>query len=136
MATIADSRSLIFPGRMKHLPLLLLATLCAAALTPACRKATRELPPAAAQQDPHIVKVWVTKDGVVELNGKVADLPAIEAALTAAAKIDGVVFYGRDDAREHPHPTGAKVVEMIAAHHLPVRLSSKPDFSDEIRPQK
>jgi hypothetical protein len=37
-------------------------------------------------------------------------------------------------ARETPHPNGAKVIELIVARGLPVRLSSKPDFSDAVGP--
>jgi hypothetical protein len=113
--------------------LLLLAALCAATTGSACRK--KEAAPAAApSQDPHIKKVWVTKDGVIQLDGKVADYAAVEHALSAIAKIDGVVFYGRDAAREAPHPNAEKVVQLIASLHLPVRLSSKPDFSDAVGP--
>lgn len=119
--------------RTRPLPLLLLAGLCAATTGPACRK-KEAAPVAAPSQDPHIKKVWVTKDGVIQLDGKVADFAAVEQALSAIAKIDGVVFYGRDAARDQPHPNAAKIVELIASLHLPVRLSSKPDFSDAVGP--
>jgi biopolymer transport protein ExbD len=118
----------------RPLAVLLLAGLCAAAAGSACRKAPRKEETAAPSQDPHIKKVWVTKDGVIQLDGKVADFAAVEQALSEIAKRDGVVFYGREAAREQPHPNAAKIVELIASLHLPVRLSSKPDFSDEITP--
>jgi hypothetical protein len=126
---------------MKRLAMILVVGLCAGAAGPACRKAKQEgvapapAPvPAEPSQDPRITKIWITKDGVIQLDGKVVDLGAVEAALTATAKREGVVFYGRDDARAEPHPNAAKITEMIVTRGLPVRLSSKPDFSDAIGP--
>jgi hypothetical protein len=100
---------------------------------PACRK-KETAPVAAPSPDQYIKKVWVTKDGVIQLDGKVADYATVERALSAIARRDGVVFYGREAAREAPHPNAAKIVELIASLHLPVRLSSKPDFSDAVTP--
>jgi hypothetical protein len=123
---------------MKRVSLFLVAALFLAAVGPACRKAPREgavaPAPAAPAQDPRITKIWVTKAGVLQLDGKVVDLAAIEAALAQTAKREGVVFYGREAAREEPHPNAAKVVELITALRLPVRFSSQPDFSDAVSP--
>lgn len=121
--------------KARPVSILLLAGLCAAVAGSACRK-KEAAPVAAPSQDQYIKKVWVTKDGVIQLDGKVADFAAVEQALSAIAKRDGVVFYGRDDAREEPHPNAVKIIELITALHLPVRLSSKPDFSDAVTPRE
>lgn len=121
----------------KRPALLVIVAICGVAAGSACRKGKPDaaVPAAAAPaQDPRITKIWLTKDGVIELDGKVVDMGAVEAALAAVAEKKGVVFYGRDAARESPHPTGAKIIEMIVARGLPVRLSSKPDFSDAVGP--
>jgi hypothetical protein len=114
---------------------LVLAVLFAAPAAPACRK-SKPAPTAATQpgSDARIMKIWVTADGHIQLDGKLVELPAVEDALAALTKRQGVVFYGRDRARETPHPNGAKVIELIVARGLPVRLSSKPDFSDAVGP--
>ncbi len=127
---------------MKPRGWLLLACLGVGSIAPACRASKREAPaasppsPVAPAQDPRILKIWVSKDGVIQVDGKVVELAAVDAILEGVAKREGFVFYGRDAAREDPHPNGMKVVEMIAKRRLPVRLSSKPDFSDAVGPQQ
>jgi hypothetical protein len=117
---------------------LLVAVLSVAAAVPACRKNKPAPPAAGAPARPgsggNIIKIWVTADGYIKLDGKLVDLAAAEAAIGALDKNAGVVFYGRDRAREAPHPNGAKLIELIVARGVPVRLSSKPDFSDAIGP--
>jgi hypothetical protein len=125
---------------MKRYATFLLTGLCLATVGPACRKASREGAPApvpaqaAPAQDPRITKIWVTKDGVIQLDGKVVDLAAIAPALDQTAKREGVIFYGREAAREEPHPNAVQIIGLITTRSLPVRFSSKPDFSDAIGP--
>jgi hypothetical protein len=85
-------------------------------------------------RDSPIAKVWVSKSGVVELNGKQVTLEAVSASLTDLAKRRGVVVYGRESPQEEPHPNGMKVMELAMANRLPIRMSTKRDFSDAIGP--
>ena len=78
------------------------------------------------------VKVWVARDGAIELNGVEATLADVERAFESAASRGGEVFYGRDAAFEDPHPNGMKVIELVTQHGLPVRFSTKRDFSDAV----
>ena len=80
------------------------------------------------------VKVWVGKDGAIELNGAAATLVDVERAFELAAKSGAAVFYGRDAASDEPHPNGLKVIELVARNRLPFRLSTKRDFSDVVDP--
>src|SRR5205823_3143630 len=50
------------------------------------------------------------------------------------AEAKAVVWYYRQDANGEPHPTAMEVMKLITANRLPVRLSSKPDFSDSVTP--
>ena len=82
--------------------------------------------------DSPYVKIWVSKEGSIELDGKPAELPAVESTLAELAKKKGVVLYGRDDTTADPHPTGMKVIEMVVANRLPIRMSGRRDFSDAV----
>jgi hypothetical protein len=79
-------------------------------------------------------KVWLSSDGGIELNGKSASLAAVASAFEELAREQGTVLYGRERAREEPHPNAVKVLELIQQHRLAVRLSTKKDFSDAIGP--
>ena len=49
------------------------------------------------------VTIWVSRAGVIELNGKQADLPAVKAALTELGKRNGaIVVYGQDEPHARP----------------------------------
>jgi hypothetical protein len=77
--------------------------------------------------------VWVTKDGTIEMNGVVVDLAEVERTLQRVDRSGGgTVLYGRDAASEEPHPIALKVIELVTRTRLPVRLSTKRDFSDAV----
>jgi hypothetical protein len=91
--------------------------------------------PAAPITDAPTAKIWISESGVIELNGKPAELEAVRAALVDLAKRKGVVLYGRDAAGNEPHPNAMKVIALVGSNRLPIRLSTKRDFSDAVVPQ-
>ena len=109
---------------------ILSVTIALAACRPAERQGTNE--PAGPSRDTPYVKIWVSMAGTVELDGKVVELAVVESTLATLAKQKGVVLYGRDAAGEEPHPNGMKVIQMVIANSLPIRMSTKPDFSDAV----
>jgi hypothetical protein len=62
------------------------------------------------------------------------DLDGLAAALTELAKRHGVVLYGRDDPTREPHENAAKALNLVIQNRLPIRLSTKRDFSDAVSP--
>jgi hypothetical protein len=90
--------------------------------------------PAGLSTDTPYVRIWVSKAGTVELDGKAVELAVVESALATLAKQNGVVIYGREAPSEDPHPNGMKVIQMVIANSLPIRMSTKPDFSDAVTP--
>jgi len=104
--------------------------LAAAAALHSCKDgpAPREDPAA----DGPIVKIWITKAGVIELNGKPTKLDAVGKALDDLAKQKGKVYYGRDDPEAEGHPIGSKVLQLAMDRRLPIRLSTRKDFSDYV----
>jgi len=78
------------------------------------------------------VRIWVSRTGAIELDGKPTELPAVATALADLAKRKGVVLYGRDDPEKEPHPNAEKVFKLVLQNSLPIRLSAKRDFSDAV----
>ena len=116
--------------------IVLLSVVGAAIVLAACRaaepQATSE--PTGPSPDTPYLKVWVSKGGTVELDGKAVELDVVESSLATLEKQKGVVIYGRDAAGEEPHPNGMKVIQMVIDNSLPIRMSTKPDFSDAVTP--
>ena len=77
-----------------------------------------------------ILKVTVLGDGAVLLDGKAVSLATLAEALDAAPRESAVVWYYRENGAAEPPETAMEVMKLIADRRLPVRLSTKPDFSD------
>jgi hypothetical protein len=83
----------------------------------------------------NVAKVAVSRDGRITLNGHEATISEVRDALTKLASSKGVVWYYREGAEEEePHPTAMLVISAIVDAHLPVSMSTKPDFSDVLLP--
>jgi hypothetical protein len=91
-------------------------------------------PPTAPALDPPSARIWISRTGDIELNGKLVELGAVGAELDELAKRNGVVLYGRDAPDEEPHANGMKVIELVVRNRLPIRMSTRRDFSDATGP--
>ena len=119
--------------------LLVLAVVSIGATFTACRGRSQNSPattkaPGAPSANAPSAKVWISQDGAIELNGKQVQLEAVDAEFAALAQRKGVVLYGRDAPEAEPHANGMKVIELVAKNRLPIRMSTKRDFSDAIGP--
>jgi biopolymer transport protein ExbD len=115
------------------------AVICLAVTTTGCRgrgahPPAPAAPPGAPSTDSPSARIWIAKDGTIELNGKSVELDAVGAELADLAKRQGVVLYGRDAPEEEPHPIGMKVIELVVQNRLPIRMSTQRDFSDAVGP--
>ena len=81
---------------------------------------------------PPVLKVAVTENGDITADGKQTTLEALIPRLRALATENGVVWYYRAAPESEPHPNALKVLAAIIEQKLPIRLSSKPDFSDAV----
>jgi hypothetical protein len=112
---------------------ILVLVVCVAALA-AWRAHQRARSAALPSPDSPYVKIWVSKAGIVEVDGKPAELPAIGPVLATLAQKKGVVLYGRESAAESPHPNAMQVINLVTANRLPIRMCTQPDFRDAIGP--
>jgi hypothetical protein len=87
------------------------------------------------QADSPYVTIWVSRAGAIELNGKLADLDAVDKALTRLEKENGAVVYGREMPKLDPNPTVLQVLKIVVEKQLPIRLSVRRDFTDAVGPE-
>jgi hypothetical protein len=92
-------------------------------------------PPAQAQSDDHpIGRIAVTTKGVVSLDGATITLDALKTRLADLKKRNGEVWYYREAGRRDPPTQAMEVIKLVMDHNLPISLSTKPDYSDEVLP--
>jgi len=114
-----------------------LIVLCCGANLTACRcssepdDSSTTSPPVPSADAPSM-KIWISKAGIVEINGKPVEVESVGPMLAELGQRKGEVLYGRDAVEEDPHPNGMKVLQMVIASGLPIRMSTKRDFSDAV----
>ena len=83
----------------------------------------------------HVVKIKVNRDGHIVMNDEPATLEQVKVSLSKLSQSgDGAIWYYRENAGGEPHPNAMLVLQAIVDAKLPVRLSTKPDFSDSAAP--
>lgn len=76
------------------------------------------------------IKISVLTGGEVLLDGRPVTLDELDEALRRGAEQKAVVWYYRENASTEAPAIVTQVIQRIAGHRLPVRLCTKPDFSD------
>lgn len=88
----------------------------------------------AAIDDSKIAKVKIDQAGRIFLNEKQVSLDELKAAFARLKQAGGVVWYYRENPVGEPSAEAMSVIQAIVDARLPVRLSSKPDYSDVVSP--
>jgi hypothetical protein len=81
-----------------------------------------------------VLKLAVYADGRLNVDGKASSVEQLRDSLHALAASHGIVWYYREAAQHEPPPIVRDVLKEIVAARVPVRLSSKPDYSDTVVP--
>jgi hypothetical protein len=79
-----------------------------------------------------ILKIAVMADGRITVDGSPANIESVRASLKQLGKRKGVVWYYREAGNTEPPPQSAEVIQAVIENRLPIRLSSRPDYSDAI----
>jgi hypothetical protein len=87
---------------------------------------------AASAQSQPVVRVSALASGKLLLNGKSAELTVIETKFQRIKKVQGAVWYYRENPESEPPPQAMDVIKLVVQYGLPVSMSSKPDFTDYI----
>jgi predicted transcriptional regulator len=81
-----------------------------------------------------VLKVAVMADGRIAVNGAPATIQSLRESLKKLSQQRGVVWYYREAANTEGPPVTKQVVQAITDARLPVRFSSRPDYSDAVGP--
>ena len=77
-----------------------------------------------------VLKISVLKSGKIFSEGREISLADLDKELQGLQQKKGVIWYYREAGEEEPPPSAMEVIQLVVQHELPIRLSSKPDFSD------
>lgn len=83
---------------------------------------------------PAVLQLAVYRSGRITADGRDVDPSYLPGVLAGLRRTNGVVWLYREGAAGERHPNAALVARAIAAAHLPLTLSSRPDFSDVLPP--
>ena len=109
------------PGKQPRFILALVVLLSACA-------SSGERHPALLDANARVLRVKVTRDGEVYLDGQLKTLDETDAELVHLKRERGAVLYYREESAQHqPHPNALHVIHKIEELQLPVGLSEK-DF--------
>ena len=81
----------------------------------------------AEQKFGEIAKVKVDRAGRIYLNGRITSLESLKREFSRLRKVDGAVWYHRENRGQEPPPETLAVLQAIIDARLPVKLLEK-DF--------
>ena len=79
-----------------------------------------------------VLKISVLKSGEILADGAKVSMDDLEPLLAANSQKRGVVWYYREAGQDEPPPQATQVMQLVIKHKRPIRMSTKPDFSDAI----
>ena len=79
-----------------------------------------------------ILKVSILATGELLLDGLPTTLTDLEKVIRYREAAKLIVWYYRENGAGETSPVAMEVLKLITEHGLPIRLSSKPDFSDAV----
>ena len=79
---------------------------------------------------PRILRITVPREGKISLDGVPTSVDALRPALWDIAKNDGEVWYYNEGGKDEPQSNSLKVLSALSEYHVPIRVSTKSDFSD------
>ena len=91
-------------------------------------------PPVSVSPNAPILKIAVMANGRITVDGSPATIDSLRVSLKRLAEQKGIVWYYREAGEAKAPPESAEVIQAVVENRLPIRLSSRPDFSDAIGP--
>jgi hypothetical protein len=94
----------------------------------ACSRAPTSVSPNA------VLKIAVMADGRITVDGSPATIDSLRVSLKRLAEQKGIVWYYREAGEAKAPPVSAEAIQAVIENRLPIKLSSRSDFSDAIGP--
>ena len=79
-----------------------------------------------------VLKIAVFCDGRLTVDGSPASIQSLRQSLQKIADEHGVALYYREAADKAPPPIATEVINQVIEARVPIRLSTKPDYSDAV----
>jgi len=79
-----------------------------------------------------VLKIAVMADGRITVDGSPATIDSLRVSLKRLAEQKGIVWYYREAGEAQAPPVSAEVIQAVIKNRLPIKLSSRSDFSDAI----
>ena len=76
------------------------------------------------------LKISVMADGRITVGGSPDTIDSVRVSLKRLAERKGVVWYYREAGEAKAQPESSEVIQAVIENRLPIKLSSRPDFSD------
>jgi hypothetical protein len=82
------------------------------------------------------LKIVVMADGRITIDGSPATIDSVRVSLKRLAEKKGVVLYYREggEGKAKALPELTEIIQAVGENLLPIRPSTRPDFSDVIGP--
>jgi hypothetical protein len=81
-----------------------------------------------------ILKVAVFADGRLTVDGAPSSIELLHESLRQLAERHGAVWYYREEGQRDPPVIAMAVMKEVVDARLPIRLSSRADYSDSVGP--
>lgn len=81
--------------------------------------------------NPPIIKIAVMADGRITVDGSPATVESLRVSLKRLADQKGAVWYYREAPQAEPPPQAMQVMQAVIDNRLPIKLSTRPDYSDD-----
>jgi len=81
-----------------------------------------------------VLKIAVMADGRITVDGSPTTIDSLRVSLQTLAKQQGVVWYYREAGQAKAPPGSSQVIQAVIENRLPIKLSSRPDYSDAVGP--
>ncbi len=89
-------------------------------------------PQSSVSPDAPVLKVAVFADGRLTVDGTTSTIQSLRESLRVLSEKHGVVWYYREAGQQEPPPISVEAMKSVIEARLPIRLSSRPDYSDSI----
>jgi hypothetical protein len=87
---------------------------------------------AAMRKNTPVLKIAILSNGRLMVDGAPSSIQSLRESLRKVGQEQGVVWYYRESGNETPPPIATEVINEVIEAGVPIRLSSKPDYSDSI----
>jgi hypothetical protein len=79
-----------------------------------------------------ILKIAVMADGSITADGFPITVESLQQTLRTLVERKGMVWYYREACQDKAPPQAMQVMRAIAENKLPIRLSTRPDYSNSV----